>query len=157
MIAAVVIDTNAYSGFRRGLAPMVAVFRHVPRIVVPLVVAAELLSGFEAGARAARNRAEFSVFLGSRRVALDQPDLATAEAYANVYAGLRKRGTPIPTNDLWVAATAMRLDLPLVTLDAHFGQVHGLRVAASLEPLLGQTAPRAAGAPAPGRPDRRSR
>jgi|APFre7841882724_1041349.scaffolds.fasta_scaffold11261_3 predicted nucleic acid-binding protein len=136
MIAAVAIDTNAYSGFRRGLAPMVAVLRHVPRIVVPLVVAAELLAGFEAGARAARNREEFSTFLGSRRVVLDQPDLGTAEAYARVYAGLRKRGTPIPTNDLWVAATAIRLKLPLVTLDGHFAKVEGLRVAASLEALL---------------------
>jgi predicted nucleic acid-binding protein len=136
VIAAVAIDTNAYSGFRRGLEPMVEVFRHAPRIVVPLVVAAELLSGFQAGIRADRNRDEFSAFLGSRRVVLDQPDLGTAEAYARVYAGLRKKGTPIPTNDLWVAATALRLQLPLVTLDAHFGHVQGLKVAASLDALL---------------------
>ncbi len=136
MIAAVVIDTNAYSGFKRGLVPMVDVFRHVPRIVVPLVVAAELLAGFEAGTRAARNRQEFSAFLASRRVVLDRPDLGTAEAYARVYGRLRKIGTPIPTNDLWVAATAIRLELPLVTLDAHFGQVEGLSAAASLEGLL---------------------
>lgn len=138
MIAAVAIDTNAYSAFRRGLPGIVEVFSRVPRVIVPLVVLAELLAGFAGGRRAEQNRTDLAKFLASPRVSLALPDRQTAESYASVFQQLRNAGHPIPTNDIWVAATAIQAAIPLITLDAHFRLVANLRSASSLPQLLGE-------------------
>jgi tRNA(fMet)-specific endonuclease VapC len=137
MIAAVAIDTNAYSGFRRGNADLVEAFSRVPRLIVPLVVIAELLAGFAGGKKAERNRTELASFLASPRVSLALPDRHTAEGYAAVYQQLRRDGRPIPTNDIWVAAAALQASVPLITLDAHYRFVTNLRSASGLSQLLG--------------------
>jgi len=137
VIAAVAIDTNAYSAFRRGLPDMVEVFSRVPRVIVPLVVLAELLAGFAGGKQSDRNRTDLARFLASPRVSLALPDRHTAESYASVFQELRKAGKPIPTNDIWVAATAIQAAIPLITLDSHFRSVVKLRSASSLTELRG--------------------
>jgi tRNA(fMet)-specific endonuclease VapC len=57
---------------------------------------------------------------------------ATADLYALVYAALRRKGQPIPTNDLWIAASSLEHGAALLTLDAHFQSIDGLRAGASL-------------------------
>lgn len=125
-MTALVIDTNVYSGFRRGLPSVVQALRSAHEIHLPLIVLAELLAGFAAGTRAGRNRDELAQFMASPRVHLLKPDEKTAHHYAEVYAALRKNGIPIPTNDLWIAALARQHRLPLFSLDAHFAAVPGL-------------------------------
>lgn len=137
MIAAVAIDTNAYSGFRRGNPELVELISRVPRLIVPLVVVAELLAGFASGKKAERNRIELATFMASPRVSLALPDRQTAESYAAVYQQLRRDGRPIPTNDIWVAAAALQAAVPLVTLDEHYRHVANLRSASALGELLG--------------------
>lgn len=137
MIAAVAIDTNAYSGFRRGNPDLVEAFSRVPRLIVPLAVIAELLAGFAGSKKAQQNRSELATFMTAPRVSLALPDRQTAEAYAAVYQQLRRDGRPIPTNDIWVAAAALQASVPLITLDAHFRFVTDLRSAAGLSQLLG--------------------
>jgi tRNA(fMet)-specific endonuclease VapC len=132
MIAAVAIDTNAYTGFRRGLPSMVEVFTSVPRIILPLIVIAELLAGFAIGKKAKQNRDDLDLLLSSSRVSVALPDHQTAETYAKIYQQLRRHGHPIPTNDLWIAAVVMQLSIPLITLDRHFSYVSGIRVASDL-------------------------
>jgi len=56
------------------------------------------------------------------------PDLATTAVYARIFVELRQQGTPIPTNDLWIAALALQHDLTLCTKDAHFQHIAGLRI-----------------------------
>jgi len=125
-VTALVIDTNVYSGFRRGLPSAVQILRSAHEIYLPLIVLAELLAGFAAGARAGQNRDELAQFMASPRVHLLKPDEKTAHHYATVYAALREDGIPIPTNDLWIAALARQHRLPLFSLDAHFAAVPGL-------------------------------
>jgi len=60
----------------------------------------------------------------------------TADSYALVYAGLRRKGQPIPTNDLWIAASALELGAALLTRDAHFSQIDGLRCGQRVEDFL---------------------
>ena len=91
-----------------------------------MIVFAELLGGFAAGTRAPRNRERLARFMASPRVQLLKPDEKTAEHYADVYATLRRQGTPIPSNDLWIAALARQHRLPLFSFDAHFSAVPGL-------------------------------
>ena len=132
-MSALVIDTNVYSGFMRGEQRAVLALRAAHEIHLPLIVLAELLAGFAAGARAQKNRHELARFMASPRVHGLKPDEKTAQHYADVYAALRKQGTPIPTNDLWIAALARQHRLPLLSFDAHFGIVPGLVLAGAAE------------------------
>lgn len=115
---------------------MMEVFSRVPRLIVPLVVIAELLAGFAGGKKADRNRYGSDTFWASPRVSLAQPDRHTADAYALVFQQLHHDGHPVPTNDIWVAAAALQASVPLITLDQHFHFVAKLRQASSLSELL---------------------
>lgn len=130
------IDTNAYSAFMRGERPVVEAIAHADALHFNAVVLGELLGGFAAGSREAQNRAELARFLASPRVSVLPLTANTADSYALVYAGLRRRGQPIPSNDLWIAASALEHGCGLLTLDAHFRQVEGLRCGAALEDFL---------------------
>ena len=81
------------------------------------------------GSREVQNRKELELFLDSPRVQVIGSDETTAEFYAEVYRNLRRAGRPIPTNDMWIAAAAMQHGAAVFTLDPHFGDVEGLRLA----------------------------
>ena len=133
---AIAIDTNAYTAFKRGDAAVIEVLQHAQEIQISVTVLGELLAGFAAGTREAANRRELTLFLNSPRVKLVASTAATADAYALIYAALRRLGQPIPTNDLWIAASCMEHGAALLTLDAHFSQVGGLRVGVRLDDFL---------------------
>jgi tRNA(fMet)-specific endonuclease VapC len=119
----VTLDTSAYAAFKRNHAEVVGRLRRAREIHVPTIVLGELLGGFEAGTRTLRNRDELQLFLESPRVRVVSITAETAERYAVIYASLRAAGTPIPTNDLWIAASTMEHGTELVTLDRDFGHV----------------------------------
>jgi tRNA(fMet)-specific endonuclease VapC len=122
------VDTNAYSAFMLGEAQVVDAMRRAHEIHLPLIVMAELLAGFAFGTRKEINREQLARFMASPRVHLLKPDEKTARIYAEVFTALRGQGTPIPTNDLWIASLARQHQLGLLTLDAHFRHVPGLTV-----------------------------
>jgi tRNA(fMet)-specific endonuclease VapC len=122
------LDTNAYSGFLRGEARCVDVVRRATQIHLPVIVLGELRAGFAAGGRETENLADLGRFLASPRVSVVAADERTAEVYARVYLQLRRRGMPIPTNDLWIAAVCIQHGLALCTADAHFAHVEALIV-----------------------------
>ena len=132
----IAIDTNAYAAFKRGEPATVAVIQHAPQILVSATVLGELLAGFSAGTRDSANRADLTLFLNSSRVKVVPCGTATADFYALVYASLRRSGHPIPTNDLWIAASCLEHGAALLTLDAHFQHVGSLRVGTRLEDFL---------------------
>lgn len=114
------LDTSGYAAFKRGHAEVVDTLRQVPSILIPSIVLGELLAGFEVGSRRRENRRELTEFQHSPRVRLAQITQETAERYARIYAYLRGIGRPIPTNDLWIAASAMEHGSELLTMDNHF-------------------------------------
>ncbi|HRQ88532.1 MAG TPA: type II toxin-antitoxin system VapC family toxin [Bacteroidia bacterium] len=122
----VALDTNAYSDFLRGVPSRVEIVRKASRIYLPLIVLAELRAGFSAGSKQTQNLETLARFLKSPRVSMLVPDDRTTFHYAAIYARLRTEGTPIPTNDLWIAALVEQHGLPLCTSDGHFDQVPGL-------------------------------
>jgi predicted nucleic acid-binding protein len=130
------LDTNAYSAFKRGDDAIVAVLSHAPDILLCSIVLGELLAGFAAGTKEALNRRELTQFLDSTRVRLVECGAATADRYALVYAALRRQGRPVPTNDLWIAASCLEHGAALLSLDAHFKDIGGLRVGMQLEDFL---------------------
>jgi tRNA(fMet)-specific endonuclease VapC len=125
----IALDTSAYSAFKRGHHDVVQHLRRASEILVSSVVLGELLGGFEVGGRLQRNRDELRLFLRSRRVRLVPVGEATAERYARIYAALRAAGRPLPTNDLWIAASAMEHGAELVSLDRDFAHVAQILVA----------------------------
>ncbi len=116
----IVFDTSAYSAFKRGHAGAVELARTAGQILLPAVVIGELLAGFALGSRADRNRAELDEFCSSPRVRIAPLGRATAERYAVIYGYLRAAGQPVPTNDLWIAASAMEQGAIVATADRHF-------------------------------------
>jgi len=123
------LDTSGYSAFKRGHSGVVAHLRRAEEIVLPAIVLGELLGGFETGRQSRRNREELDLFRRSPRVRLVPIGEATSERYAVIYAALRSAGRPIPTNDLWIAASAMEHGTELVTLDRDFIHVSQILVA----------------------------
>lgn len=116
----VAIDTSAYSAFKRGHPEVTLRLRRAREIVLPAVVLGELLAGFEVGSRTGKNREELRLFLESPRVRLARIGEETAERYARIDRALRSAGRPLPTNDLWIAASVMEHGAELLTLDRDF-------------------------------------
>lgn len=132
----VCIDTSAYSHFKRGDRVAVDCIASARRVAVPAIVLGELRGGFAAGARAEQNERELRTFLNSPVVDVLDVDESASRIYAEIVQQLRNAGTPLPTNDLWIAAVAAREALPVLTYDRHFGSIARVSVR-----LLGQAAP----------------
>ncbi|MFP4303003.1 MAG: type II toxin-antitoxin system VapC family toxin [Spirochaetaceae bacterium] len=119
----IAIDSNRYRDFVDGVPEAVSMVRSTPRIHVPLIVVAELRAGFAAGTRAAENERVFEQFLRRSRVHVLIPSLETTRHYATLFRELRAAGTPIPTNDVWIAALVIQHELPLFSRDSHFDRI----------------------------------
>lgn len=133
----VLLDTTAYVAFKRGDPAAIEIVRLADRLGVPAVVLGELLAGFAGGGtREAQNRAELAEFLASSRVSVLPTGERTAEYYALIHQSLRRRGRPIPTNDLWIAAVAHEHGFALFTLDDHFATIEGLLSGRRVEDFL---------------------
>ena len=122
----ILIDTNIYSNLLRGNTEVNKNLQQVSHIGISVVSIGELLSGFRAGNRIKANREDLGQFLDSPRVAIYSVDVYTAEYYSAILNQLKNKGTPIPTNDIWIAAVAFQHGLQLYTLDSHFAYVDGL-------------------------------
>lgn len=122
----VLIDTNIYSLAMKGDDEVVNMLRKIDLIGFAAISIGELLSGFMGGSREAGNREELNIFLDSPRVVVHAIDESTAEFYASVLNDLRAAGTPIPTNDIWIAAVAFQHGYKLYSKDNHFNLVPGL-------------------------------
>jgi len=116
----IALDTNRYTDFCRGEPTVAERIARAEKIYLPVVVLGELRAGFQAGSKAKQNERNLIRFLNSPRVRLLLPDEQTTHHYANIFAQLRKQGTPIPTNDIWIAALILQHDLLLLARDNHF-------------------------------------
>lgn len=117
------LDTSAYSQFKRGDPQVVELIDRADWVGVPAVVLGELWLGFLLGGRLRQNQAELAEFIGHPAVDTLAVDAEVARIYADMVVDLRKAGTPLPTNDIWVAATAARAGATVLTYDAHFASI----------------------------------
>jgi predicted nucleic acid-binding protein len=114
------LDTSAYSEFKKGNEEVIDLIRRADELYVNPVVIGELLSGFDGGKWRRQNREELDEFLRHDAVTTVDIDAETAERYSFVRQRLKKRGTPIPSNDMWIAASTMQTGSCLVTADSDF-------------------------------------
>ncbi|MDF1537016.1 MAG: type II toxin-antitoxin system VapC family toxin [bacterium] len=121
--ARILLDTSAYSALFRGDEQVRVILQEVEEVALNPVILGELLGGFAGGIYEKRNRGLIKEFLSTPRVRVYPIDADTSERYAAVWFHLRRQGTPIPTNDLWIAASAMQHGLAVLTADRHFLKV----------------------------------
>ncbi len=117
------LDTSAYSQFKRGEPEVTGLVDGAEWVGIPSIVIGELYVGFLAGARRARNEEELAEFLANPVVDEIPVDREVARIYAEIVTALRRAGTPLPTNDIWIAATSARVGSPILTFDEHFEAV----------------------------------
>ena len=122
----VVLDTNVYSALMRGHMGVAERVRQAEQVLFSAIVVGELLFGFRAGTRYERNLKELESFLSHPLVEFLQVSKITADRFGRIAASLRKKGKPIPTNDIWIAAHAMEYGADMFSFDEHFEAIDGL-------------------------------
>jgi tRNA(fMet)-specific endonuclease VapC len=116
----VMLDTSAYSAYLRGNEDIKQLIREADEIYLSPILLGELYAGFAHGGKEKKNRGILREFLASPRVQVVVIDEETAARYTAIITYLWAKGSPIPTNDLWIASTAMQHGLKLITTDSHF-------------------------------------
>lgn len=122
----VLLDTSAYAALLRGHEAVADRVRRAERILISSIVAGELLSGFRHGSRYEANARRLQEFLASPYVELLPVTSVTADRFGRIAASLRRKGRPLPSNDIWIAAHALESGADLLSFDAHFAQVDGV-------------------------------
>lgn len=117
------LETSAYSHFKRGHQGIADVLDSAEWIGVTSIVLGELRAGFGAGKRRAANERELTELLQNPSVHVLSVDDDAASIYAEIVLALRHAGSPIPTNDIWIAAVSAREGATVLTFDDHFRKI----------------------------------
>lgn len=123
----ILLDTSAYAQFRRGQPHVVDILVAAERVFLSTITLGELEAGFSLGARSEENRRTLRDFLDEPFVSVVAVDEVVAQHYGALFAVLRRAGTPIPTNDIWIASAALRVSAEVVTFDTDFERLHNPR------------------------------
>lgn len=117
------LDTNAYRLMMDADAEATKVVRFAERVFIPVPVLAELRFGFLNGTRGRENEATLIRFLDQPRVDVLRCDEETTVRYAELKLQLKRQGTPIPINDVWIAALVLQHGATLFTRDSDFERI----------------------------------
>ena len=120
-----ILDTNAVSALLDGEAAVEAVIGAAENVAIPVVVIGEYRFGILQSHRRENYETIFAKLIARTRI-LNITEI-TASRYAQVRLDLKRAGTPIPENDLWIAALARQHDFTVLSRDRHFDRVEGLR------------------------------
>ena len=132
----ILLDTNAYVAFKQGRPEAIEITHYAPTLGINTVVLGELLSGFTVGKRTTENEQALRRFWASPRVIILPISEHTAHYYAEIYLNLRQKGKPIPTNDMWVAASVLQHQFAIFTYDSHFSYIDNLITGSSVKSFL---------------------
>ena len=122
----IILDTSAYVGFKRNVGNLVEIIVNAESILFSPIVLGELMFGFRNGAKFKENMNDLNKFLDHERVEIVQIGQITSDRYSRIASQLRSQGTPVPTNDIWIAAQTMEHGAELITSDRHFQNISGL-------------------------------
>ena len=122
----VLLDTSVVVQHFRGELSLTEVSGGFEEFLLPQTALAELYTGAFRSAHPEKKFTQIERFVEGINVLL--PDEVTAEIYGRIAAQLARAGTPIPQNDIWIAAIALQYDIPVATADGHFRNVDGLKI-----------------------------
>jgi predicted nucleic acid-binding protein len=124
----IILDTNVYSKLIEGNGILKTIVENSTDVYIPVIVLGELLFGFKNGTRINKNLNLFNEFIEQNRVKIMDTSNETAIIFADIKLSLMKKGRPIPTNDIWIAALAIESGSVLLTFDRQFESIPGLRL-----------------------------
>lgn len=116
----IALDTNRYTDLCRAVPEVTALVERAEAVTLPFIVLAELRAGFSAGTRGADNERVLRRFFMNPAFSVLFADEGTVTYYVALYRQLRSQGTPIPSNDLWIASLVLQHNLVLCARDRHF-------------------------------------
>ena len=116
----IALDTNRYTDLCRGNTLVVEIVELADEVWLPFIVVGELRAGFAVGSQGPHNEASLRRFLLKPGVGVLYADEQTSHHYAAIYRQLRKQGTPIPLNDMWIAELVLQHSFSLCDRDVHF-------------------------------------
>jgi tRNA(fMet)-specific endonuclease VapC len=122
----IILDTSAYVSFKRNVSDLVEIIVNAESILFSPIVLGELMFGFRNGTKFQENMNDLNKFLDHESVEMVQIGQITSDRYSRIASQLRTQGTPVPTNDIWVAAQTMEHGAELITSDRHFQNISGL-------------------------------
>jgi tRNA(fMet)-specific endonuclease VapC len=125
-VSRLVLDTSAYSFFRTGHAEVLDALARAERVLIPVTVLGELEAAFELGTRQRENRRALETYLEEPYVDVLPLGAPVARQYGRIFGALRRAGTPLPVNDIWIAASTLDCGGTLLTFDRDFARVPGL-------------------------------
>lgn len=114
------LDSNRFIDFCAGEEDVIEQLETAAAVFVPFIVLGEIRAGALVTKRGQSQVRQLQMLLHQPGVHVAQSSDATCHHYATLYAQLKKSGTPVPTNDLWIAALAVELGLVLYSRDRHF-------------------------------------
>ena len=127
-MAKITLDTNAYSAFMQGDEKVLDALADASTVYLPLFVIGELHYGFRGGSKIQENLGQLKAFLDKPTVESWLPTLETAQIYGETQDELKRAGTPIPINDIWIASSCIESGSTLVTYDKHFHHIPSIRL-----------------------------
>jgi len=123
----IVLDTNCYAAYRAGDNRALDVLASAETVWMSVIVLGELYAGFRGGTKMLENQQQLDLFLRKPTVRILDVGKESAEIFGEVKDLLKKSGTPLPINDVWIAAHTMESGSVLVSYDRHFKVIAGLR------------------------------
>jgi tRNA(fMet)-specific endonuclease VapC len=124
----ILLDTNAYSRFMAGDKIVFEYLVESEIIYISTIMLGEVFAGFHGGSKFAKNKKELKTFIAKEVVRIIDVSIETSEIFGEIKSELSKKGKMIPLNDIWIAAHAVEVGAKLVTYDAHFKNISGLRL-----------------------------
>jgi len=121
-------DTNAYSHLLTGDQKVLNALKDAQIVYMSVFVIGELAAGFKGGSKEAENQKNLKKFLAKPGVRILNATKKTADIFGTVKNALKKAGTPLPINDVWIAAHAIETDSVLITYDGHFKKIEGVQL-----------------------------
>ena len=122
----ILLDTNAYVAFKRNILEVVEIIAKADFIIFSPIVIGELMFGFRNGTRFNKNMDDLNKFLDHEVVNLAEIGKITSDRYSRIATQLKRHGTPLPTNDIWIAAQTVEQGAELISSDQHFEKISGL-------------------------------
>jgi tRNA(fMet)-specific endonuclease VapC len=123
----ILLDTNCYSAYLAGDERVLSALAEAEVVYMSIFVLGELFAGFRGGTKVQQNRGYLKRFLAKSNVKILSATLETAEIFGDLKDKLKRSGSPLPINDVWIAAHALETGSGLITYDSHFQKITGLR------------------------------
>ncbi|MCX6237776.1 MAG: type II toxin-antitoxin system VapC family toxin [Bacteroidia bacterium] len=120
------LDTNVAIDLLNGNVEILLNCEKYTSLYLPVTVCGELLYGAINSNSSKKNLIKYRGFISNCTIL--NINSAIAEKYASIRKGLKDKGTPIPENDIWIAATCIVYEIPLATSDKHFNNIEGLKL-----------------------------